>query len=143
LGKRAVPGPVSGQLVNFVVTIFLEFVMTNFFLHANGPRRRSCTRDERSEGQQRTRTWILPAYCVLCRHRGANTARCSSSVAAGLPLLITESIGLQRLRLCREEKRTSRDYPLSVLRYESGRLARMHWTAYCSTSDLIQADDLP
>jgi hypothetical protein len=30
-----------------------------------------------------------------------------------------------------------------VLRYESGRLARMHWTAHCSTSHLIQADDLP
>ncbi|MGJ7918851.1 hypothetical protein ACI48D_25715 [Massilia sp. LXY-6] len=34
-------------------------------------------------------------------------------------------------------------YLLSVLRYESGRLARMHWTAHCSTSHLIQADDLP
>jgi hypothetical protein len=32
---------------------------------------------------------------------------------------------------------------LHVLRYESGRLARMHWTAHCSTSHLIQADDLP
>jgi hypothetical protein len=33
--------------------------------------------------------------------------------------------------------------PLSVLRYELGRLAGMHWTAHCSTSHLIQADDLP
>jgi hypothetical protein len=32
---------------------------------------------------------------------------------------------------------------LQVLRYESGRLARMHWTVHCSTSHLIQADDLP
>jgi hypothetical protein len=31
---------------------------------------------------------------------------------------------------------------LAVLRYESGQLDRMHWTARCSTSPLIQADDL-
>jgi hypothetical protein len=32
---------------------------------------------------------------------------------------------------------------LSVLRYESGRLVRMHWTTHCSTSHLIQAEGLP
>lgn len=35
------------------------------------------------------------------------------------------------------------NYFLYLLRYESGRLARMHWTTHCSTSHLIQADDLP
>jgi hypothetical protein len=41
------------QLVNFVATKF-EFVMTNFFLHANCPMRRSRTRLVRSDGRQRT-----------------------------------------------------------------------------------------
>lgn len=80
---------------------------------------------------------------VLRALLASRTERCPllALVAVCLPVLLTEQLSIGDQVVGKSERGLRR--PLPVLRYESGRLVQMHWTAHRSILDLIQSDDVP